>query len=328
VLSASFPCSAPGNWPKAIGRADVIAVVVVRDGALPLGADECVAEAGGRVLLVGTGTSTAAKELVARVTDVRAAEVDGGFAPGAWARAIAPLLREEDVVVLPASADGRDLAPRLAFALDRPLLAGAVLDTRERVVVARDGGLVAEEHDMTQPFVATLEPGVRGVEPAPADATPPPPTTLELTIAPGTDVHVVDVLPPDPTTMDLSEAPRIVSGGAGLRSAEAFVTLQQVATALGASYGASRVVADAGWVPQDRFIGTTGVAVDPKLYVAFGISGAVQHVSGLGDPDHIISVNVDRSCPMMSMADLAIVADAPATLDALARKLEVHDSDG
>jgi electron transfer flavoprotein alpha subunit len=304
----------------------VIAVVVVRDGVLPLGADECVAEAGGRVLLVGTGTSTAAKELVARVTDARVAEVDGRFAPGAWARAIAPLVRDEDVVVLPASADGRDLAPRLAFALDRPLLAGAVLVTRARVTVARDGGLVAEEHEMTQPFVATLEPGVRGVEAA--TGGPPAPTAIELVITPGHDVDVVDVLPPDPTTMDLSEAPRIVSGGAGLKSADAFVTLQHVATALGASYGASRVVADAGWVPQDRFIGTTGVAVDPKLYVAFGISGAVQHVSGLGDPDHIVAVNVDRSCPMMSMADLAIVADAPATLDALARKLKLEDGDG
>lgn len=306
----------------------MIAVVVVRDGALPLGADECAAEAGGRVVLVGTGTSTAAKELAARVTDVRVAEVDGGFAPGAWARAIAPLLRDEDVVVLPASADGRDLAPRLAFALDRPLLAGAVLVTRDRVVVARDGGLVAEDHEMTQPFVATLEPGVRGVDPAPADAAPPAPTAIDVTVTPRNDVHVVDVLPPDPTTMDLSEAPRIVSGGAGLKSAEAFATLQQVATALGASYGASRVVADAGWVPQDRFIGTTGVAVDPKLYVAFGISGAVQHVSGLGDPDHVVAVNVDRSCPMMSMADLAIVADAPATLDALAHKLLEVEGDG
>ena len=310
-------------------RADVIAVVVVRDGAPPLGADECVAEAGGRVLLVGTGTTTAAKELAAGVTDVRAAEVDGGFAPGAWADAIASLLRGEDVVVLPASADGRDLAPRLAFALDRPLLAGAVLVTPDRVVVARDGGLVAEDHEMTQPFVATLEPGVRGIDPSTGEpSTPPTPTTVEVSIAPGADVRVVDVLPPDPTTMDLSEAPRIVSGGAGLKSADAFATLQRVATALGASYGASRVVADAGWVPQDRFIGTTGVAVDPKLYVAFGISGAVQHVSGLGDPDHIISVNVDRSCPMMSMADLAIVADAPATLDALARKLEVDSGNG
>lgn len=303
----------------------VIAVVVVRDGALPLGADECVAEAGGRALLVGSGTATAAKELSAATTDVRAAEVDGAFAPGAWAGALAPLLRADDVVVLPASADGRDLAPRLAHALDRPLFAGAVLVTPERVVLVRDGGLVAEEHDITGPFVATLEPGVRGVEPPGDGAGEVSVADVELAVASGHDVEVVEVLPPDPSTMDLSEAPRIVSGGAGLKSAGAFAALQRVATALGASFGASRVVADAGWVPQDRFIGTTGAAVHPKLYVALGISGAVQHVSGLGDPEHVIAVNVDRSCPMMSMADLAIVADAPATLDALATRLGVED---
>ena len=89
-------------------------------------------------------------------------------------------------------------------------------------------------------------------------------------------------MPPDPATVDLAEASRIAAGGAGLGGPEPFAVLQRVAIALGASYGASRVAADAGWVPQDRFIGTTGVAVDPELYIAFGISGAVQHVSGLG----------------------------------------------
>ncbi len=87
--------------------------------------------------------------------------------------------------------------------------------------------------------------------------------------------------------------------------------------------GATRVVTDAGWVPHQRQIGTTGVVVDPRLYLAFAISGAVQHTAGLGHPDHVISVNVDPHCPMMSMADLAVVADANATLDALAHRLGV-----
>ncbi len=74
------------------------------------------------------------------------------------------------------------------------------------------------------------------------------------------------------------------------------------------------MAADAGWVPQGRFIGTTGVTVNPRLYLAFGISGAVQHVTGLGSPDHIIAVNTDASAPMMSMADLAIVTDETGLL--------------
>ena len=87
--------------------------------------------------------------------------------------------------------------------------------------------------------------------------------------------------------------------------------------------GATRVVTDAGWVSHDRQIGTTGVVVDPDLYLSFGISGAVQHTAGLGHPEHIISVNTDPHCPMMAMADLAIVADANATLDELATLLGV-----
>jgi electron transfer flavoprotein alpha subunit len=100
-----------------------------------------------------------------------------------------------------------------------------------------------------------------------------------------------------------------------------------VAAALGASVGATRVVTDYGWLPFERQIGTTGVTVSPRLYVALGISGAVQHVTGLGDPDHIVSVNLDASCPMMTMADLAIVTDARALLAALADRLADADAE-
>ena len=102
-----------------------------------------------------------------------------------------------------------------------------------------------------------------------------------------------------------------------------------MAGALGASMGATRVITDRGWVGHQRQIGTTGVVVDPTLYVAFGISGAVQHTAGLGTPDHIVSVNTDPHCPMMQLADLAIVADANAVLDELERLVptvaEQHD---
>ena len=92
---------------------------------------------------------------------------------------------------------------------------------------------------------------------------------------------------------------------------------------MAASAGATRVVTDAGWMSYDRQIGTTGVAVSPELYVAFGISGAAQHVGGLGAPEHVVSVNTDPSCPMTLMADLGIVADAPAVLAELAERLGV-----
>jgi electron transfer flavoprotein alpha subunit len=142
------------------------------------------------------------------------------------------------------------------------------------------------------------------------------------------DAENVEVLQPEPSTVDLAEARRIVGGGAGLVPAgtdgEAVMRLlADVAGALGASAGATRVVTDAGWMGYDRQIGTTGVAVSPELYVAFGISGAAQHVGGLGEPAHVVSVNTDPSCPMTLMADLGIVADAPAVLAVLADRLGV-----
>lgn len=295
---------------------------MVREGALPAGADEAIAEAGGCVLLVGSGTRAAAGELRSAV-EVGLAEV-GPFAPAAWSVALAPHLVDHDVVVLPASADGRDLAPRLAHALGRPLLAGAILVADDQVALGRVGGLVVEDHVLTGPVVVTLEPGVAGVEAL--DAAP---SLIDLDLGPASgsgsplDAEVVELVPADVATMDLAEARRIVAGGAGLGSADAFATLGRVATALDASVAASRVVSDIGWAPHDRYIGTTGVVVDPDLYVAFAISGAVQHVSGLGQPDHVVAVNTDASAPMMLMADLAIVTDAVAMLGELAERLEV-----
>ena len=142
--------------------------------------------------------------------------------------------------------------------------------------------------------------------------------------------EVTAVLPPDPRTMDLADAVRVLAGGAGLvagcddrQAAAVFDLLGQVAAALGASAGATRVATDAGWTGYERQIGTTGVTIDPELYIAFGVSGATQHVGGLGSPRHIISVNTDPSCPMTAMADLGLVTDARGLLVELGRRLGV-----
>jgi len=299
----------------------VIAVVPVRAGQLPLGGDEAVAEAGGRALLVGVGTAEAVGQLEGIARSVVLWERDT-YAPSAWSSALAELVHHEDIVVLPASPDGSDLAPRLAHQLGRPLLAGAVAIGETEVDLARQGGLLTETVAVDGPFVATLQPGVRGVEIDPS-------TVLEIEEGPAPDAIdgaaddpvLIEVLEPDPATMDLSEAARIVGGGAGLGSAENTEVLATVAAALGCSIGGTRVITDWGWLPFERQIGTTGVIVHPELYVAFGISGAVQHVAGLGDPDHVIAVNLDASCPMMSIADLAIVTDAPALVAELANRL-------
>jgi electron transfer flavoprotein alpha subunit len=294
----------------------MLAVVPVRDGVLPGGGDEAIAECHGRAILAGTGLG--AVELAGVVVEVRAVEL-GDYAPDRWSRALAALV-DDDVVVLPASPDGRDLAPRLAHRLGRRLLAGAVSVTPDEARLARGAGRELHTVAVHEPVVVTLQPGVRGVETAQGPA--PEPKVVAAPAADGRDPVLVELLPPDVATMDLAEADRIVGGGAGLDSADRFRQLAAVAAALGAAMGATRVITDHGWVEHQRQIGTTGVVVDPDVYVALGISGAVQHTAGLGTPHHIVSVNVDPHCPMMQIADLAIVADANAVLDELEARLD------
>jgi electron transfer flavoprotein alpha subunit len=292
----------------------VLAVIPVRDGALPAGAIEADDECGRRALLIGHRVDHATAHLSGEVV---LCEV-GEYRPGAWADALARVLAHEPIIVLPASPDGRDLGPRLAAALDRPFFAGATEITDRTVVVPCDGGRVMHTMPAPPQLVATLQVGIRGHEPA-GDA--PTVTSMQLDLEPVggsiADAHVERVLAPDAATIDLAEAGRIVGGGAGLSSSARFEQLAELGDRLGASVGATRVITDRGWVGHERQIGTTGVVVAPELYLAFGISGAVQHTSGLGHPDHVISVNVDAHCPMMQLADLGVVADANEVLTEL-----------
>lgn len=297
----------------------MIAVIVVRDGVLPAGAVEAVAECAGRAVLIGSATTTAAEQLTGYATELVLAETDA-TRPGACAGALAPRLAGEPIVVLPASPDGRDLAPRLAALLRRPLLANAARIEPHLVITVR--GTHMQRLSPEPAFVATLIPGVRG---ALANVTTPPTVTtlaVDLELPGGSpDATCVAVLPPDAATIDLAEANRILGGGAGLDSAERFAQLAAIGASIDASVGATRVITDRHWIGHERQIGTTGVVVRPQLYVAFGVSGAVQHTSGLGHPDHVISVNTDPHCPMMQMADLAIVADANAVVGELVARV-------
>jgi len=318
-----------------------VAVVVGRDGRLPAGADETVAEACGRVVVVGSGIDGAVTALPS-ATYVWSAGAGPGL--GTLAARLAAPLAGVPLILLPASPDGRDLAALLAATMGRPLLASAV---RARVepgsgssTGATDGvrihadllrvdGRVTVPVELDGPAVVTLMPGVRNSAPSP---TSPFLYSLELDTAIGADPDELDLIEPDPATMDLTDATRVLAAGAGLfprgatdQEARAVVALlAEVAAALGASMGATRVVTDAGWADHQRQIGTTGVTIDPDLYVAFGVSGATQHTGGLGSPRHTVSINIDPSCPMTAMADLGLVTDATALLIELATRLGVE----
>ncbi len=333
--------------------ARVLAVLVARRGQPPVGGPEVAAEAleqpGGAVLVVGDGAGEAATSL-----DLPGpmwwSETGPGLLPGALSAALARPLRGIPLLLLPSSPDGRDLAPRLAARLDRPLLAAA-RSVRLLPGLAGAPPLVHAELsrledrlmlpvDVPAPAVATLVPGVRDPRPegwAPG-ATGRDRHELALPPAPehgARDVETLAVLDPEPATMDLAEAPRVLGGGAGLvpsgvgepAGRAIFDLLAAVAAGIGASAGATRVVTDAGWIGHDRQIGTTGVEVSPVLYIALGISGATQHVGGLGNPRHVVSVNTDGSCPMTAMADLGLVTDALGLLRELAGRFGVEVPD-
>jgi electron transfer flavoprotein alpha subunit len=303
----------------------MIAVIPVRDGVAPAGADEAICEASGQAIIIGSGTPTAAETLRSFSTHLWLVETDIHAAN--VVAALENINRSHDSLILPATPDGRDLAPHLAHALGRPLYAGSISISDNKVSVSRNGGLSIVDFTPHQAFVATLQIGIRGTENISSN-----PTITPINIAsvsrPTSSVTSIAVLPPDASTMDLSEAPRIIGGGAGLESGDRFIQLQNVATALDASMGVTRVITDRGWADHERQIGTTGVVVDPDLYIAFGISGAVQHTSGLGQPEHIISVNTDAHCPMMQMADIAIVADANVVLEELAQLMHINNEVG
>ena len=116
---------------------------------------------------------------------------------------------------------------------------------------------------------------------------------------------------------DIAEAEVIVAGGRGMMKGENFVLLEELAKLLGGSVGASRPCVDAGWVPVSRQVGQTGKTVAPKLYLAFGISGAIQHLAGISAADYIIAVNRDERAPIFGIANLGIVGDVMDVLPAL-----------
>ena len=287
-----------------------------------------MAECGGRAVLVGAGAASAATGLAGLSTEVQVWETEG-YRPAAWSAALAPVMAREPVVVLPASADGRDLAPRLAHRLGRPLLAGAIEVTPDRVVDRPLGRPRGRGRGPARPSSSPPCSPACGASRVPARSSRRwststsrrrPPTKRTTRARPSTPSCSRSSRP----TRRPWTWPRRPASWPGARASSrrrASSSWPPSAEALGASLGATRVVTDRGWVGHERQIGTTGVVVDPRLYVAFGISGAVQHTSGLGQPDHIISVNTDPYCPMMQLADLAVVSDANAVLDELVARL-------
>ena len=224
-------------------------------------------------------------------------------------------------VLLPFSAQGRDLGPRIAALLDAPLAA-------DIVSLAASGDSISVKHPgYANKVIVTLEvkgtPAVLSVRPSAFTLSQKPREARTETIAPAADpgaerVVVKEIIEGAKGKLDLGEAPVIVSGGRGLRAPENFKLVEELAAAFGnAAVGATRAVTDEGWRPHADQIGQTGRQVSPQLYVAVGISGAIQHLAGMRTAKTIVAINKDPEAPIFKVADYGVVGDVFEVVPAL-----------
>jgi electron transfer flavoprotein alpha subunit len=286
------------------------------------------------VVVPGADVSPAASELAAAgVAEVVALESSAlaSYTPDAYTLALAAWLRDvaPAYVLLPHTYQTRDLAPKLAARLDRALVTDctAIKTETDPPTFVRpmfQGKLTADvvlegplPHFVTMQIGAVRADAVaRGTTAAPV-----------RTVAADVDPALVRQRPDAPfqeakQAVDLSQAERIVAIGRGIKAQEHLALAERLASALGAELAASRPICDSGWLPMERQIGSSGQTVAPKLYVALGISGAIQHIVGMKGARTIVAVNKDPDAPIFEIADYGIAGDLFEIAPALIAELQ------
>jgi len=285
------------------------------------------------VAVAGAGITGVAAELAgAAVAEVLTldSEALGAYTADGYTAALQGAITElgPAAIVLPHTYQTRDFAPKLAARLDRAIITdvSAVKSENGQVVLVRpvfQGKLVADVvPEGPSPHFITVQIGAFLADQAERGAQPASVRALTVAI----DTTAIRQKPEEPfrearQAVDLSQAERIVSVGRGIKEQSNIALAQQLADALGAELAASRPICDAGWLPMERQVGSSGQTVAPKLYLALGISGAIQHLVGMKGASTIVAINKDPDAPIFEVADYGIVGDlfeiVPAMIAAL-----------
>ncbi len=284
-------------------------------------------------LVVGSGAKGIVSELrkygASKIVVIQDAALEH-FSTEGYTQALEEAVKKENanIILLPATAMGKDLAPRLAARLKVGMASDSTrLDVEGgKVLITRPvmaGKAFQKIRIKTVLQVITLRPNVFRMQENPTQAA-----VEELTIAlKPIRTKTKNMIVESGKKIELTEADIIVSGGRGLKGPEHWHLIEKLAEALGAANGASRAVVDAGWRSHEEQVGQTGKTVSPQLYIACGISGAIQHLAGMSSSKNVVAINSDPEAPIFKIADYGIVGDLFEILPVLteqAARMKAH----